>query len=387
MDEVMQQLNAFIPLDWATLMKIGTVVLVTAVVDLVVRQIFVRLQRKSEQTARVWDDAFAFSFRRPVRIGIWVMGLTFAVSMIGDDIRADIFDIIPQTRAVILILIVTWALIRTVRRIESNLVGRWRAEGEAVDQTTVDAVSKLARITIVVTAILVCLQTLGFSFTSLLAAGGIGGLAIGFAAQDLLANFFGGLTIYMERPFSVGDWVRSPDREIEGTVEMIGWRRTAIRTFDLRPLYVPNAAFNQIALENPSRMLHRRIYETVGVRYADFSVIEPILQDIRQYLDENDEITKDRTLMVYFNAFGASSLDFFIYCFTHTRVWPEYHAIKEQVLLEVGRIIEAHGAEIAFPTRTLHVPDGVSVSGESRTTSAEAAEEGGNEPKGESRSE
>lgn len=361
MDEVIQQLNAFIPLDWATLMKIGTVVLVTAVVDLVVRQIFVRLQRKSEQSTRIWDDAFAFSFRRPVRIGIWVMGLTFAVGMIGDDVRAEIFDVIPQGRAVILILIVAWALIRTVRRMESNLVGQWRAEGEAVDQTTVDAVSKLARITIVVTAVLVCLQTLGFSFTSLLAAGGIGGLAIGFAAQDLLANFFGGLTIYMERPFSVGDWVRSPDREIEGTVEMIGWRRTAIRTFDLRPLYVPNAAFNQIALENPSRMLHRRIYETIGVRYDDFAAIEAILADIRQLLTEHEGITKERTLMVNFNAFGGSSLDFFIYCFTETRVWTEYHALKEEILLEIGRIIESHGAEIAFPTRTLHIPEGLAV--------------------------
>ena len=90
-----------------------------------------------------------------------------------------------------------------------------------------------------------------------------------FAAKDLLANFFGGLTIYLDRPFAVGDWIRSPDREIEGTVERIGWRLTLIRTFDKRPLYIPNAVFTTIAVENPSRMHNRRIYETIGIRYDD----------------------------------------------------------------------------------------------------------------------
>ena len=82
----------------------------------------------------------------------------------------------------------------------------------------------------------------------------MGGIAVGFAARDLLANFLGGLSIFMDRPFAVGDWIRSPDREIEGTVEDVGWRVTRIRTFDQRPLYVPNSVFSTVALENPSRL-------------------------------------------------------------------------------------------------------------------------------------
>ena len=77
--------------------------------------------------------------------------------------------------------------------------------------------------------------------------------------------------VYLDRPFAVGDWVRSPDREIEGTVENIGWRVTRIRTFDKRPLYIPNSIFSQIAVENPSRMSNRRIKETIGIRYDDAS--------------------------------------------------------------------------------------------------------------------
>ena len=95
-----------------------------------------------------------------------------------------------------------------------------------------DAITKLLQMFVIITATLVVLQTLGVSVSGVLALGGIGGLAIGFAAKDLLANFFGGLMLYLDRPFAVGDWIRSPDREIEGDVEQIGWRLTRIRTFD-----------------------------------------------------------------------------------------------------------------------------------------------------------
>ncbi|NIP74156.1 MAG: mechanosensitive ion channel, partial [Gammaproteobacteria bacterium] len=119
--------------------------------------------------------------------------------------------------------------------------------------------------------------------------------------------------VYLDRPFAVGDWIRSPDRDIEGTVEDIGWRLTRIRTFDKRPLYVPNATFSTIAVENPSRMHNRRIYETVGIRYDDADKMGPIVADVRAMLEAHPDIETGRLLMVNFNAFAPSSLDFFIY--------------------------------------------------------------------------
>jgi MscS family membrane protein len=199
------------------------------------------------------------------------------------------------------------------------------------------------------------LQTLGVSISGILAFGGIGGIAVGFAAKDLLANFFGGLMIYLDRPFAVGDWIRSPDREIEGTVVNIGWRLTEIRTFDQRPLYVPNSVFANIALENPSRMRNRRIYETIGVRYCDAGKMQVIVDEVRAMLSSHPDIAPDRTLIVNFNAFAASSMDFFVYTFTRTTDWVAFHGIKERILLEIVRIIESHGAEFAFPTSTIHI--------------------------------
>ena len=223
------------------------------------------------------------------------------------------------------------------------------------DVTTANAIGKLLRISVIITAVLSVLQTLGVSVSGVMAFGGIGGIAVGFAAKDLLANFFGGLMIYLDRPFVVGDWIKSPDREIEGTVEHIGWRLTLIRTFDRRPLYVPNSIFANIAVENPSRMQNRRIYETFGVRYDDASRVKGIVDDVRTLLASHADIDPERTLIVNLNEFGDSSLNFFIYTFTRTTNWVEFHAIKEKVLLQVLAIIESHGAQCAFPTSTVHL--------------------------------
>ena len=259
-----------------------------------------------------------------------------------------------QLADTLLILLVGWLLHRVSTGIEKELLSEHRGPRDSDDRATISAVARLARITVWVLSALMVLQSLGVSVSGLLAFGGIGGIAVGFAAKDMLANFLGGLSIYLDRPFAVGDWIRSPDRSIEGTVEDIGLRVTRIRTFDQRPLYVPNSTFSSVSLENPSRMTNRRIYETIGVRYEDASRVAKIVSDVQTMLTAHEDIAQDRTMIVNFNHMGPSSLDFFVYAFTKTTNWVEYHAIKENVLLQILEIVESNGAEIAFPTHTIH---------------------------------
>jgi MscS family membrane protein len=232
---------------------------------------------------------------------------------------------------------------------------------EQMDKTTAHALGKLLRLVVIITAGLVILQTLGYSISGVLAMGGVGGIAVGFAAKDLLANFFGGLIVYLDRPFAVGDWIRSPDREIEGTVEAIGWRVTVIRNFQSQPMYVPNSVFTTVIVENPSRMQNRRIYETIGLRYTDLTNMDKVVSEVETMLRRHEAIDADKTMMVNFNEFGASSLDFFIYCFTHTTSWVEFHEVKQDVMLQIADIIKANHAEIAFPTSTIHLADSIVV--------------------------
>jgi MscS family membrane protein len=343
--------------------QVFIVVFGALLLDFVQRRLARRLAQRFAKTTNLWDDALLEALSRPLSALIWVVGLSVAALITGEQTEASLFRLVEPVRDVSVIAILAWFLVRFIKNAEGNVIRAREARGEPLDRTTVDAITKLLRLSVLITAGLVAMQTLGFSISGVLAAGGVGGIAVGFAARDLLANFFGGLMIYLDRPFSVGDWIRSPDRDIEGTVESIGWRLTVIRTFDKRPLYVPNATFASIAVENPSRMTNRRIRETIGIRYDDVAKMPAILADVEAMLRSHPDIDTEQTLMVNFNAFAASSLDFFIYTFTRTTVWTEYHQIKQDVLLRISAIILGHGAEIAYPTSTLHVPEGVRLQG------------------------
>ena len=331
------------------------IALVTLVLNQVAQVMLRHAAVVTGKTATVWDDALIQTASRPLLVAMWVIGASFMVRVLQHQVEQRFIDEALAARDVALIVCVTWFLLRFIGKVCRNVIAARKARGEEVDDTTVDALGKLARLLTLVVATLTVAQTLGFQITGLLALGGVGGIAVGFAAKDILANFFGGLTIYLDRPFGVGEWIRSPDKSIEGTVEYISWRHTRIRAFNKNPIYVPNSVFTSIVVENPSRMSHRRIKETIGVRYDDFSAVAPIVADVKAMLRAHSDIDSTQTLIVNFNQFGASSLDLMIYTFTKTTVWVEYHQVKQDVLLQIGQIIARHGAEIAFPTQTLHV--------------------------------
>ena len=362
---------------WRAGVLIFLLVLGTATVAFIVSRLILAVENKFKSTKNKWDDAFLHAARRPVVAFVWLQGVYWAAEVAHHFSDAEVFKANGTVLQIGFVWVLVWFLFGLVKEVEKVLTSPIKMR-KPMDYTTVNAISKLLRAVIIITAVLTALQTLGFSISGVLAFGGVGGIAVGFAAKDLLANFFGGFIIHLDRPFKVGDWIRSPDRNIEGIVEHIGWRLTTIRTFDKRPLYVPNAVFTTIAVENPSRMTNRRISETIGIRYADVHSMQKIVEEIREMLKNHEEIDSNQTLIVNFLAFNASSLDIMLYTFTKTTEWVRFHEIKEDVLLKVSDIIESHGAEIAFPTRTLHLPDGVRLSGEAREQ-GEARSEGSKE--------
>ena len=365
MNDLAKQLDlSFMAASWLpqVLMVIVAVIALNAGAYYVLRHI----EKIAAHTSTVWDDALIKAARKPLTLIVWVTGTAFAIQIVHKHLGTPVFDFVIPTRDTLIIAALAWFLLRLIGQASHNILARSATMEDAIDRTTVEALSKLGRFTVIIVGILVILQTLGFSVSGVLAFGGIGGIAVGFAAKDMLANFFGGLTIYLDRPFTVGEWIRSPDKQIEGTVEYIGWRQTRVRAFNKNPIYVPNSLFTTIVVENPTRMTNRRIKETVGIRYADLDKMAAIIADVKAMLQAHPEIDTNATLIVNFNEFAASSLDFFIYTFTKTVEWVRYHEIKQDVLLKVAAIIQAHGAEIAFPTRTLHIestPDASHIAG------------------------
>ncbi len=352
-----QLLDFFSQLDpqWSWVLSVFIVVLFTVLSSFFAKKLLLKLTKALLKTKTQWDDAAIVAATRPLTWLIWIIGISFAADIIYIKTAVPVFQAVAPIRDVGVLGCFTWFLLRFIKESESVFSN---PEGESsLDKHTVEATGKLLRLAIIITAVLVTLQTLGYSISGVLAFGGVGGIAIGFAAKDLLANFFGGLLIYLDRPFKVGDWISSPDRSLEGTVEKIGWRMTQVRTFDKRPLYVPNSIFTNIIVENPSRMSNRRIYETIGIRYDDIKQIETIATQVKDMLLQHIEIDTNQTLMVNFNEFSDSSVDFFVYTFTKTTDWVKFHQIKQDVLLRISEIIEVNQAEIAFPTTTVLLPE------------------------------
>ena len=189
----------------------------------------------------------------------------------------------------------------------------------------------------------------GFSINGLLAFGGVGGIVLGLATKDILSNMFGAISIHIDRPFNIGEWIALPEKNLQGTVERIGWRQTVIRTFEKRLVYVPNALFSTIIIENPSRMTHRRIMETIHLRYEDNDKISFLTNDIRNYLTTHPAIDIQTGITVYFSAYNSYSLDIAVSAFTQITAWDKFTALKEEILLKIGDIIRSYGAEIALP--------------------------------------
>lgn len=351
----LQQWFSAIDHKWFWAIQVFIVVLITVFANFFARRFLSKMVHKLNYTDTRWDDIVVNAMSRPLTWVVWLVGLSFASDIIYLETQSPIFTAAETIRNVGVLVCITWFILAFIRGAENE----YADHSEQIDRHTAEALSKLVRLAVLITSAMVILQTLGFSISGVLAMGGIGGIAIGFASKDLLANFFGGLIIYLDRPFSIGDWIRSPDRNIEGTVEKIGWRVTQIRNFESRPIYVPNSVFTNIVVENPSRMANRRIYETIGIRYSDLASMDKIVDEVTAMLIAHEEIDADKTMIVNFNAFSDSSVDFFIYSFTKTTEWVKFHQIKQDVMLKIAGIIESNGAEIAFPTSTLHIANPV----------------------------
>jgi len=337
------------------IIRLLLVLTATIAAHFLARRTLQHAEHVAARTNNIWDDSLIAAARRPLLVLIWLAGISFVLHLIHRQTGEQLLEYLAPARNIGVVLCIAWFLFKLIRELADNVVTSRTLAGEEVDRTTVDGLSKVSRIVVVVVTVLAVMQTLGFSISGVLAFGGMGGIAVGFAAKDLLANFFGGLMIHLDRPFNVGETVRSPDKQIEGKVEHIGWRQTCIRSANMTLIYVPNALFTSIVVENPSRMSHRRIREVIGLRYDDLDKMSAIVEEVKTMLQNHPQIDTGHNVVVAFDQFADSSLNFIIQALSKNTDLAQFHAAKQEILLKVADIIARHGAEIAYPTRTLHL--------------------------------
>lgn len=325
-------------------------------VFLVVRRLFARfviswLKRLSSRTATEFDDRTIGALEKPLRFVPIVFGFFIATEVLQLE---GSFDVIAAklTRSLVT-LTLFWGVISLVEPL-SFLLGRLK---DLFSETMVAWFVKAIKILFMFIGAAAILGVWGIEIGPILAGLGLFGLAGALAAQDLLKNLLSGVLVLAERRFQVGDWIRV-DGVVEGTVETIGFRSTAVRQFDKALVQVPNASLADNAVINFSEMTHRRIYWKIGVVYGTtVDQLRYIRDQIEAYILNNDDFAKppEVSTFVRIDSFGASSIDIMLYCFTKTTVWGEWLAVKERLAYRVKEIVAEAKSDFAFPSTSLYV--------------------------------
>ncbi|MBN2528823.1 MAG: mechanosensitive ion channel family protein [Deltaproteobacteria bacterium] len=338
---------------WVYLASLGAIV-AGFVGKKLVNIIFQRLQKLTAKTAVEFDDIFISALDKPVEWGVALGGVFIALLILPlPEEPINFAQFVSAMLSSAALVLMVWFCIRLVDGI-TNWWGKKAAQTESrLDDQLVPIIRKSLKAFLYVIGVVLILQNLGYSVSSLLAGLGIGGLAVAMAAKDTVANLFGSLVIFLDKPFQVGDWIEMSS--VEGTVEEIGLRTTRIRTFANSRISVPNSSFTTDAVNNWSQMKKRRIKMTIGVTYSTPSTkLNDLVIAIRQLIADNPKIRNDFYL-VNFDNFGSSSLDIFIYCFTETTNWGEFLQAKQEFMLSIMDTVESMGLSFAFPTQSVHV--------------------------------
>lgn len=313
-----------------------------------------KLHQRFERQRRAWSDGFVKALYLPLSCYVWFFAIVHAVDLISHNFfQVPLFSYMHTVLEIGAVLALYWFLMRWKKNVVRFMNVLSKNREIAFDQSKIDAVDKVLTVLLAFLTILVLLEITDRSVNTLIAFGGVGGLAVAIASQEIIANFFGGLMIYFTQPFTIGDWINLPEKDIEGTVEEIGWYMTRVRTFEKRPIYIPNSVFSKIIVMTPSRMSHREIKLVIGLRYSDFSKIKVVMSEIKTMLQQHPEIDHSQNIIVRFTAFGHYSLDILVQAFSPIIDTVGFVRIQEDVLFNISDILEKNGCEMAMPTHQI----------------------------------
>ncbi|NQT18336.1 MAG: mechanosensitive ion channel family protein [Planctomycetes bacterium] len=289
---------------------------------------------------------------RPCGYMLLLLGLMGAFSVLPLPTEPNVRGFVFGALKVLVAADALWFLFRVVDIGGEHLAKLAERTESQLDDQLVPVIRKAVKATIAIVTFTWVVQLFGYSVSSLIAGLGIGGLAVALALQDTLANFFGSVFIFLDRPFAVGDWIKIGD--VEGIVETIGFRSTRIRTWPETLLSIPNKTVAAATIDNWSKMPKRRVVQTIGVTYETTpDQMEEAVAGAREIV-ENDEGVDKEFIVVRFTDFAESGLSILLYYFTKATAFADHLVTKERINLAVMRMLKAMGLSIAFPTRTVY---------------------------------
>ena len=262
-----------------------------------------------------------------------------------------------QVRDLLVSIGVVWTLLRWRRELkqrDAHYAAQLLPHLAPKDQLFLfDVLDKLFCSAALLVVLFKALELLGVSAGVLITAGGFGAAALGFGARTIVENGLSGLSLYINRPFTIGDTINLPALNLLGTVEKVGWFYTELRDPDRQRIYIPNGIFTSQALQNLAQIDNRRIWIEFGLRYADRGRIEAISHTLGERLETLTGVDRVRERLVHFVDYGDSGLLLRLLCFSASGDLQAAWALRQRVLLLIGEVVEQAGAAMPFPTRTV----------------------------------
>ncbi len=332
---------------WFFEILLGVGVLVA--VNFLFKKVVKHIRQRSLTTTSGWKEKIDHIFVLPFHILLWLLGITLVVEVLASRFGFSFFEnYLDAFRSSGVIACLAWIILRWKTEFQHTWVNKDR-RGKKLDAGFIHVISKILSVVIVILSFLIILQVWGLNIVPLIAFGGIGAAAIGFAAKDVIANFFGGLMLYINRPFMVGDLIIIPDRHVEGHVEEMGWYLTCVRDKEKRPVYLPNATFSSIHVINSSRMTHRRIEEKIHIHHADFAKALSVTEKIRSIIASHPDIDTHLPIIVVFSTFTQNSIELYLDCYTLQTRYEKYLAVKQELMQLIYEILLEEKVEMNIP--------------------------------------
>ncbi len=304
----------------------------------VITKIFDYAIRLVKKTKNYADDSFVRALEKPIKLYITFYSLYISLKIIDYD-RLNINSVTSDKLKKIFIVIAICYFSYNLT-LENSLLYKKVKKNNIV----FPFVSIIIRLIIIVIGVSCIAKE--FGFTGFIAGLGISGVAFALMAQDTFSNLFGGIIIVLDRPFAIGDWIQTSD--IEGIVEEITFRSTKIRTFSMAVATVPNSKLANENIINWSQRKLRRIHFKFTIRFeTSVEKIKRSLDKIKELLNNHEKIDKD-LIIVSFNELSTYGFGVFIYFYTNELRYVKYEALKEEINIEILKILKEEEVELMF---------------------------------------
>ncbi len=295
-------------------------------------------------------------YYRPLKTFIIVLGIYLAILFVKEPLQINekAMNIITKIFKITIIVLISKGLINGLSSPNSFII-KWQKKmtQDGINTTTSIVILKILKILVYIGATVIIIQEMNYDLSGLITGLGLSGVILTLAAQDTAKNLFGGIVIFLDKPFKVGDYIKLP--EYDGTVEDITFRSTKVRTVENTVLHIPNSEISSAIITNCSEMQKRRYKTDLIIELGTpLMQIQKVIQDIEDMLSVHEKVISD-SINVKFQNITDNGTEIIVIAYLDIVDYMKFLEKQQELNFSIMQILEDNGVELAYNTQTIHI--------------------------------